>query len=192
MWTHTNRWLMFAVLSIAASGCASPPPKVHQKAATSVPQCTPCVGQTREVERLREALAYSNAEVRELRSDQRVQVKVLQASRREVTRAKVRLARLATRADAASYIAEVEVAIESLRASRGTVSKMPQLIRAQRLLESTAAPFAQQDYALAMDRAAEAEQLILSVAEIQPRGQSLARKNSKATLHPKMASSRGE
>ena len=141
MGTHTDRWVMFAVLSVAASGCATVPQDVPQKLAASVPQCAPCGANALEIERLRQDLAYSNATVRELRADQRVQFNVLQASKREVTRAKVKLRRLATRADAASYLAEVEVAIESLRASRRPVSKATQLVEAQRLIESAMAPF---------------------------------------------------
>ena len=59
---------------------------------------------------------------RELRTNQREQVKVIQESTREVTRAKVKLRRLATQAEAASYIAEVEVALESSRAARGAAA----------------------------------------------------------------------
>jgi hypothetical protein len=191
MLTHADRWVMFAVLSLAASGCATtPPPSVRHKPASSATPCTPCAAQTREVEQLRTALSYSTAEVRELRSAQRVQVKVLQASRREVTRAKVKLRRLATRVDAASYIAEVEVAIELLRSSRRTLASAPQLVQAQRLLDSTAVPFAQEDYALAMDRAAEAEQLMLSAAEARPPARSMARTNRKPPPHSGMVASR--
>ena len=62
-------------------------------------------------------------ELRELRTNQREQVKVIQESTREATRAKVKLRRLATQAEAASYIAEVEVAMASLArgAGRGRV-----------------------------------------------------------------------
>lgn len=109
------------------------------------------------------------AELRDLRSNQRDQVRVLQESTREVTRAKVKLRRLATQADAASYIAEVEVAQESLRASLGAKSTIPLMVLAQGLLASTAAPFAQGDYGAAMDRAAQAEQLFTLVAHYQLR-----------------------
>jgi hypothetical protein len=116
---------------------------------------------------LRQDLANREAELRDLRTNQRDQVKVLQESTREVTRAKVKLRRLATQADAASYIAEVEVALESLRASLGATSTVPLMVLAQGILESTAAPFAQGDYGVAMERAAQAEQLIALVADNQ-------------------------
>ena len=46
---------------------------------------------------------------------------------------------------------------------------------AQDILESTAAPFAQGDYGVAMDRAAQAEQLIVLVAHYQVRPGSRSR-----------------
>jgi hypothetical protein len=131
--------------------------------------CPSCEEQSREVARLRQDLATREAELRDLRSSQREQVKVLQESKREVSRAKVKLRRLATQADAASYIAEVEVALESLRSSLGATSTVPLMVVAQGILESTAAPFAQGDYGVAMDRAAQAEQLIALVADNQVR-----------------------
>jgi len=133
------------------------------------PTCPSCDEQTREIARLREGLANREVELRDLRSNQREQVKVLQESTREVTRARVKLRRLATQADAASYVAEVEVAMESLRSSLGATSSFPLMLLAQSILESTAAPFAQGDYGVAMDRAAQAEQLISWVAHYQVR-----------------------
>jgi hypothetical protein len=118
---------------------------------------------------LRQDLANRDGELRDLRSNQRDQVKVLQESTREVTRAKVKLRRLATQADAASYIAEVEVAMASLRSSLGATSTVPLVVLAQGILDSTAAPFAQGDYGVAIDRAAQAEQLIALVADDQVR-----------------------
>ena len=146
------------LLSSALSGCVTPPPT-----------CPSCEEQTREIAQLRQDLGNREAELRNLRSNQREQVKVLQESTREVTRAKVKLRRLATQADAASYIAEVEVAMESLRSSLGATSTPPLMMLAQSVLDSTPAPFAQGDYGVAMDRAAQAEQLIAVVADNQVR-----------------------
>jgi len=164
-------WVWLGLLSLVAGGCVSTPapsspesPALSSKASVAEPTC-PCAEQAREVEQLRLEVASREAELRELRFNQRDQVKVLLDSKREITRAKVKLRRLATRADAASYIAEVEVALERLRASRGAKSDDPQIVAAQRLLEATDAPFTQGDYGAAMDRAAEAEQLIIAAAE---------------------------
>jgi hypothetical protein len=162
-------WSLGAMLS----GCATPPPVEPPMPApveaAPMPTCPSCDEQTREIARLRQELATRDAEVRDLRSNQRDQAKVLQESTREVTRAKVKLRRLATQADAASYIAEVEVALESLRSSVGTTTTVPMMALARDILESTTAPFAQGQYGVAMDRAAQAEQLIAAVAENQTR-----------------------
>jgi hypothetical protein len=176
---------LLGLLSMAAAGCANTPQLESQSAAVpararldasiSGTKCSPCADQTREIERLRLEVSSRDAELRELRSSQRDQVKVLQESKREVTRAKVKVRRLATRADAASYIAEIEVAMASLRASTGGRSIDPRIVQAQRLLDSTDTPFAQGDYAVAMDRAAEAEQLIVSASDAATQRSSLAR-----------------
>ena len=162
---------MVWLLSSALSGCVTPPPTPPMPLETTVrkPTCPSCEEQTREIARLRQDLANREAERRDLRSNQRDQVKVLQESTREVTRAKVKLRRLASQADAASYVAEVEVAMELLRSSLGATSTVPLMVLAQRILESTAAPFAQGDYGVAMERAAQAEQLIALVARYQVR-----------------------
>ena len=140
-----------------------------------VQACPSCDEQSREIARLRQDLAARDAEVRDLRSSQRDQTKVLQESTREATRAKVKLRRLATQAEAASYIAEVEVALESLRSSLGTTATVPMAELARGILESTAAPFAQGQYGAATDRAAQAEQLIAVAAEDQVRPASRTR-----------------
>jgi hypothetical protein len=165
-------WAVVWVLSSALSGCVTPPAvppptpvPVPREATVRAPTCPSCEEQTHEIARLRQDLANREAELRDLRANQRDQIKVLQESTREVTRAKVRLHRLATQADAASYIAEVEVALESLRSSLGTTSKVPLIVLAKGILESSNAPFAQGEYGAAMDRAAQAEQLIVLVAD---------------------------
>jgi hypothetical protein len=169
-------WAMVWLLGSALSGCVTPPPTVPPppvpvplEATVREPTCPSCEEQTHEIARLRQDLANREAELRDLRSNQRDQVKVLQESTREVTRANVKLRRLATQADAASYIAEVEVAMEVLRSSPGATATVPLMVLAQGILESTAAPFAQGDYGVAMDRAAQAEQLITLVAHYQVR-----------------------
>lgn len=167
------------VVSLAAvlQGCVAtppaPPPAAPMptpiEAAVRSPTCPSCEGQTREIARLKQELATREAELRDLRSSQRDQVKVLQESTREVTRAKVRLRRLATQADAASYIAEVEVAMATLRSSLGAKATPPLMMLAQAILASTAAPFAQGNYGAAMESAAQAEQLLALVAHYEVR-----------------------
>jgi Bacterial SH3 domain len=174
----SGHWAVMWLLSSALSGCVTQPPAqmpAPVEATGREPTCPSCEGETREIARLRQDLASRETELRELRANQREQVKVLQESTRQVTRAKVKLRRLATQADAASYIAEVEVALESLRSSLGANSTIPLLVLAEDLLESTSAPFAQGDYGAAMDRAEQAEQLIALVAQYQVRPRSRQR-----------------
>jgi hypothetical protein len=166
------------VLGICAlvAACATPPPPepvtpaplpVPPPFAPPEPVCPACVDRSDEIARLRQELATREAELKDLRASQREQVKAVQESTREVTRAKARIRRLATQADAASYVAEVEVALEAARATPPT-SQSPLLGLAQAFLEAAQAPFAQGDYASAMDRAAQAEQLIAAAAEGAP------------------------
>jgi len=179
-------WAVVWLLSSVLSGCATPPPPPPPaeppipapapiEAPVPMPTCPSCEEQTREIARLREDLAARDAEMRDLRSNQRDQAKVLQESTLGATRAKVKLRRIATQADAASYIAEVEVAYESVRSSLGKTTTAPMMELAQGILESTAALFARGQYEAAMDRAAQAEQLIIVVAEAHARSGSRAR-----------------
>jgi hypothetical protein len=164
--------MLFAVVGAALGGCASgpPPPDLPDipVAGISPTACASCDEQKREIARLRQDVADRDAELRNLRVSQREQVKVIQESTREVTRAKVKLRRLATQAEAASYIAEVEVALESLRAAQGVTAKAPLLDVAQAMIASSAAPFAEADYEAAKDRAAQAEQLVAAIANSRP------------------------
>jgi hypothetical protein len=170
---------LLVALAATMQGCiappAAPPPPAPKpmpmpiEATIRSPTCPSCEDQTREIARLRQELATREAELRDLRSNQRDQAKVLQESTREVTRVKVRLRRLATQADAASYIAEVEVAMATLRSSLGAKATSPLMMLAQGILASTAAPFAQGDYGATMDIAAQAEQLLALVAHYEVR-----------------------
>jgi hypothetical protein len=151
---------------LAACATPPPPPPLPEPVAPSPapalvaipePVCPVCVDRSDELARLRQELAARDAELRELRASEREQVKAVQESTREVTRARARMRRLATQADAASYIAEVEVA---LGAAQSPAAQSPMLALAQSFLDAAQAPFAQGDYGTAMERAAQAEQLV--------------------------------
>jgi hypothetical protein len=152
-----------ASTALALAACTTTPPPAEPPPAPAPvlapipePVCPVCMDQSQEIARLRQDLASREAELRDLRSSQRDQTKVIQESTREVTRAKAKLRRLATQADAASYLAEVEVALKAQAAATGDA---PLLTLAQALLDSTGAPFAQGDYGT--------EQLIAVVADSQ-------------------------
>lgn len=166
------------VAGLILAGCATapppepapapPPPPAPVAPPPPEPVCPQCMDQSQEVARLRQDLAAREAELKDLRSSQRDQVKAIQETTREATRAKARLRRLATQADAASYLAEVEVALKALRAQLPPTPPQPLLALAQGLLDSAAAPFKEGDYGAAMDRAAQAEQLVTVVADQAP------------------------
>ena len=163
------------VLSACAllAGCAATPPPAPEPLPVpsapalplAEPVCPACLDRSDEIARLRQDLANREAELRDLRSSQREQVRAVQESSREVTRAKARVRRLATQADAASYLAEVEVALQS---ARPAATASPLLGLAAAFLTAAQAPFAQGDYATAMDRAAQAEQLVTAAAAGTP------------------------
>ncbi len=159
-----------AVVALLMAACATPvpePPPATAPApppavAAPPPACTACNEQAREIARLQQEIAARDAELRELKSTQREQAKTAQETTnevtREVTRAKAKARRLATQADAASYLAEVEVAIAALRS--GPAATSPLVALATSYLTSAAEPFARGDYGTAMDRASQAEQTV--------------------------------
>jgi hypothetical protein len=170
------------VLVVALAGCATappepaPPPPAPLIVEVPAPEraCPTCDDQNREIARLRQELAVRDAELRELRNTNREQAKSLQESTREVTRAKEKTRRFATQADAASYIAEVEVTLAAQRTAPASPMTAPLVAMASGFHAATAAPFAQRDYALAMEHAAQAEALLAVAAAAQagkpPRG----------------------
>jgi hypothetical protein len=165
-----GRWAVVGLVGLFIGACATPPPPPAPSPPPAPPPvpakvqvCPVCEDSSAEIARLRQELANREAELRDLRAQQRDQSRVLQETTKQATRAKVKLRRLANQADAASYLAEVEVALESARSAPGARSRAPLLALAQQILESSSAPFAQRDYGTAMDLAAQAEQLAATV-----------------------------
>jgi hypothetical protein len=157
-----------ALLGLLIAGCATPPappatepPPAPVEAAPPAPACPVCDDGSVEIARLRQELANREAELRDLRAQQREQARALQETAKEATRAKVKLRRLATQADAASYLAEVEVAVETVRLPAEAPAAAPLVALAREILAASATPFAQGDYGGAMDLAAQAEQLVV-------------------------------
>lgn len=167
------------LLAACATPAPEPPPApVLPPVVVAPPACPSCDEQVKEVARLTQELAARDAELRELKSAQREQAKSAQETTREaareVTRAKAKARRLATQADAASYLAEVEVAIGALRGNAtAAVSPLPALATAY--LALAAEPFARGDYARAMERASQAEEVVGLAARPLPSGRKPAR-----------------
>lgn len=108
-------------------------------------------------------LADRNREINRLRAQQQDQVKELEESASETARAEVKLRRFATEADVASRLAEVEVAMEDLRA-KGFAT--PLQVPAQRLLDAASTAFNRGEFNEAADLAAQSEQLIDMLIDI--------------------------
>ncbi len=81
----------------------------------------------------------------------------LDDARREVVRAMAKLQSLATRAEAASGMAEAEIALEALRSANGTSSPPPEWGQGNQLLRLATTEFDQQNYAGALYLATEAK-----------------------------------
>ena len=94
--------------------------------------------------------------------EQAAQVEELQGrlddARREVVRAMAKLQSLATRAEAASGMAEAEIALQALRTANGSGSpSSPELEQGSQLLQLATAEFDKQNYAGALYLATEAK-----------------------------------
>ena len=92
----------------------------------------------RRIARLELALVEKEAQVEDLQAR-------LDAARQEVVRAMAKLQTLATRAEAASGIAEAELALQPLRAAAGQTSA-PEAAQAHRLLQESSSEFEKGNY----------------------------------------------
>lgn len=81
----------------------------------------------------------------------------LDDARREVVRAMAKLQSLATRAEAASGMAEAEIALQALRTAGSGAATSPELGQGNQLLQLATAEFDQQNYAGALYLATEAK-----------------------------------
>jgi hypothetical protein len=107
--------------------------------------------QDRKIARLELALLEKNAQVEELQAS-------LDQAREEVVRAMAKLQTLASRAEAASGMAEAEVALQPLR-GRGAQQTAPEATQASKLLREASAEFNQENYGGALYLANQAKAL---------------------------------
>jgi uncharacterized coiled-coil protein SlyX len=105
----------------------------------------------RRLGRLELSLIEKEAQVEELQSQ-------LEDTRQEVVRAMAKLQTLASRAEAASGVAEAEVALQSLKGEGGQGS-VPEAAPAVRMLKEAAAEFDQENYGGALYLANQAKAL---------------------------------
>jgi hypothetical protein len=147
--------VLLLALGLPLSACARKPAETAPAPSPqrSAPRVVPTVRaeQDRRISRLELALLEKTAQVEELQAR-------LDEAREEVVRAMAKLQTLASRAEAASGMAEAEVAIQPLRA-RSSQQNAPEAGQAVRLLREAAAEFNQENYGGALYLAAQAKAL---------------------------------
>ena len=153
--------LLAAVLTVACKPHhpGTTPPLRSPRDSTRVTQRQPVVVRDTALEqraaRLELKVLEQEAQVDELQSR-------LDDARREVVRAMAKLQSLATRAEAASGMAEAEIALQALRTANGTGAPPPpaaslEYAQGSRLLQLATTEFDQQNYAGALYLATEAK-----------------------------------
>jgi hypothetical protein len=116
--------------------------------------------QQSEIERLQKLLAEKEAQIKTQQVRQQDQAKTLKETSSQAAHAQVKLRRLATRPAAASTIAEVEIALETLKSDTLTATEQTLSMQAKRLLDAAAAFYSESNYGAAMDHAAQAREFI--------------------------------
>jgi uncharacterized coiled-coil protein SlyX len=118
--------------------CASTKPETTaQPRRPPAPSAAARTEQDRRIARLELALMNKEAQVDDLQAR-------LDATRQEVVRAMAKLQTLATRAEAASGIAEAELALQPLKVA--TPQSSPEAAQARRLLKDSSDEFAKENY----------------------------------------------
>ena len=146
--------ILAVVLTVQACAQAKPDPSPAPKPAPTKRAAATTVSGTevdRRVARLELRLMEKEAQVEDLQAR-------LDATRQEVVRAMAKLQSLATRAEAASGIAEAELALQSLRTAPGQPSA-PEAVQARRLLQESSAEFGKENYGGALYLANQAKTL---------------------------------
>jgi len=154
------RPLLLAVALLSAAACRHPPPGNTTPAHPSQSRipAQPVV--------VRDTALEQRAGRLELKTlEQEAQIEELQDrlddARREVVRAMAKLQSLATRAEAASGMAEAEIALEALRSANasggGSSAASPELAQGTQLLQLATAEFDKQNYAGALYLATQAK-----------------------------------
>lgn len=167
-------WPAVALCALLGAGCSTPQPVAPPAApapapAAAEPVCEPCIPLRAQIARQQRELAVREAELSDLRTQRAEQSRALEELARQSARSQARPKRLATRVIAASYLAEVEVALTGARSVPRAQAAQGRLAQAQELLDSAKEPFAQGDYDGAIDRASQAADLIAKALEVTAR-----------------------
>jgi hypothetical protein len=148
--------VLVLILGLPLFGCAgksaetAPAPATASRRAVRV-QAAVKAEQDRRISRLELALLEKTAQVEELQGQ-------LDEAREEVVRAMAKLQTLASRAEAASGMAEAEVALQPLKA-RSAQQTAPEATQAARLLREASTEFSQENYGGALYLATQAKAL---------------------------------
>jgi TolA-binding protein len=142
------RSLLLFVVSVAVAACASKPaPAPDQSPAPRPPTSTRTVRETVTVKDPELERRLSRAELRVMEKE--AQVTELQTrledARDEVVRTMAKLQTLASRAEAASAMAEADVALQSLRNAEGA-RQLPELAQVTKFVQQSTAEFNKQNY----------------------------------------------
>ncbi|MCA1804669.1 MAG: SH3 domain-containing protein [Xanthomonadaceae bacterium] len=140
---------MFSLSALGLSGCAS------WRAET----VTTCTEEQQEIGRLREQLAWKDAEISRLQTHLDARVKEREETTVQAARAEVKLRRFASEAEVASRLAEAEVALQALQA-RPDAPESPLQGLARQLLDKALAAFQRGEHSEAADFTAQTRQLI--------------------------------
>ena len=148
--------VLLLVLGLPLSGCAGKPVETTPAPATAARraarvQTAVRAEQDRRISRMELALLEKTAQVEELQAR-------LDEAREEVVRAMAKLQTLASRAEAASGMAEAEVALQPLKA-RSVQQAAPEAAQASRLLREASTEFNQENYGGALYLATQAKAL---------------------------------
>jgi polyhydroxyalkanoate synthesis regulator protein len=98
------------------------------------------------IAKLRLRLLERDAQIKQLEERLNSQQEMLDEAIQEVVRAKAKLRSLESKAEAASGIAEAEIAIKALKAQLAGQTPNPELIKAQELLKMSAQEFKKENY----------------------------------------------
>ena len=103
-------------------------------------------GLKERVSKMHMQMLEKDAQIKKLEERQDTRQKVLDDAIQEVVRAKAKLASLESKAEAASNMAEAEIALRNLKVELGAGEKDPDAIKAKQLLKMSALEFKKENY----------------------------------------------
>lgn len=172
------RWLIIMTISLSIMGCAHQRPTSFETPLTTIwiadeqrtstipiPEKLPCFKlHQAEISHLKKLLADKDKSIQIYQTRQQDLTQVLSEAMREINRAQAKLHRLATQPGTASKIAEVEVMLKSLEQSQLPESDQRLVMQAQRLLNAATTAYERNDFANAMNHAAQSQAFIEMIA----------------------------